>query len=184
MHIESVVYWLFSSNMTVSDILTQGYIGITNNPNRRRHEHKRNTERFPEHDFRIIFQGTRVECLLIEEMLRPTKGIGWNSAPGGKNGIGYGWVCLKPRTSPMKGKHHTEEAKAKLRAANLGKPCPESKKEKLRGRPSWNAGTGGTGIMKAWNKGKTGIYSDETRAKISQGLKDYYENKRKTELET
>jgi len=53
----------------------------------------------------------------------------------------------KKQISPMLGKHHKEETKSKISRANIGH-IP-------------------------WNKGKTGIYTDETRRQISESLKKY-----------
>lgn len=42
------------------------------------------------------------------------------------------------------------------------------------GRTPWNKGT--KGVMKAWNKGRTGIYSEETLKKMSESMKNKYKN--------
>lgn len=47
------------------------------------------------------------------------------------------------------GKHHSEESKRKM-------------SEALKGHPGWNKG------IPAWNKGKVDIYSDDTKAKMSE----------------
>jgi group I intron endonuclease len=68
----------------------------------------------------------------------------------------------KGTPSPMKGRHHSEETKIKMSNAKKGKPSP---RKGMSGGP-------------AWNKDKTGIYSDETRKNISSSLRKYYEKKR------
>lgn len=84
--------------------------------------------------------------------------------------------------SPMKGKKHTDKARAKM-------------SEKAKGRESWNKGKSGCyteeqlkkmseshkgqvawnkglhGVQVAWNKGKQGCYSEETRKRISESKK-------------
>ena len=73
---------------------------------------------------------------------------------------------LKGRTSWMKGKHHTNEAKAKMSAAMKGKKRSEETKAKIsatrKGKPHFH---------------KAHPLSEETKAKISKAMKG--KNKRK-----
>ena len=94
-----IVYWIHKPSHT--DIYADGYIGITRNPARQRWmEHlaltKNNRKNNKLYDilkeedsllFDVIAVGeTREYCEHIEHSLRPTPHIGWNTAPGGKDG--------------------------------------------------------------------------------------------------
>ena len=94
-----IVYWIHKPSHT--DIYADGYIGITRNPARQRWmEHlaltKNNRKNNKLYDilkeedsllFDVIAVGeTREYCEHIEHSLRPTPYIGWNTAPGGKDG--------------------------------------------------------------------------------------------------
>ena len=94
-----IVYWIRKPSHT--DMYADGYIGITANPAKTRWmEHlaltKNNRKNnklydiFKEEDsllFDVIAVGeTREYCEQIEHSLRPTPYIGWNTAPGGKDG--------------------------------------------------------------------------------------------------
>ena len=89
-----VVYWLHRK--THKNILTEGYVGITINPERREKEYRRVSgtglhnihltralEKYDDIVFEVIFDGTRDECINEEIRLRPEKNIGWNIAMGG-----------------------------------------------------------------------------------------------------
>lgn len=69
-------------------------------------------------------------------------------------------AALKGRESPLKGKHHTEESKQKMRIAHLGKHHTEEAKQKIS-----NSQKG----EKNWNYGKH--LSEETRKKLSEAHK-------------
>lgn len=86
------VYWIRHNKH--SDVLTEGYIGITNNLNNRLRYHKeRNTNKklrnaISKYQDEIIVDvlyeyDTEDEALQKEEELRPKQFIGWNLAPGG-----------------------------------------------------------------------------------------------------
>src|SRR4051812_38727865 len=79
-----VVYWLRDSNCT--DIHRHGYVGVSERFRNRLKRHKKD-RRFPfNFSWKIIFRGSRDQCLALEEALRPTFGIGWNEFKGGKAG--------------------------------------------------------------------------------------------------
>ena len=82
------------------------------------------------------------------------------------------------------GKKPSEETRRKIGLANIGKKRSEAVKRKMRGRTPWNKNK--TGIYseetrrrmseklkgrKVWNKNKTGIYSEETRRRMSEAHK-------------
>jgi hypothetical protein len=99
------LYWIHDGQC--SDPLTEGYIGITKrNPEKRFSQHKY-LGRVPKDSImQILFEGTLEECKLKEREYRPRAKIGWNDAKGGGGG-------------GMIGKSHSEETKAKMRAARL-----------------------------------------------------------------
>lgn len=65
------------------------------------------------------------------------------------------------------GKFHSVENKQKISEAHKGRIVSETTKQKM--RLSCNAGKFKTGII-PWNKGRTGIYSEKIRLKISKAL--------------
>ena len=70
------VYWVRNEEHT--DILSEGYVGITKNPERRLENHKeRGSVRT------IILVGSKQYCREIEYKLRPKANIGLNKNPGG-----------------------------------------------------------------------------------------------------
>ena len=83
---------------------------------------------------------------------------------------------LKGRTSPRKGKKLTEETKQKIREFNLGKCLSEEQKEKI--SKSMLGKTRSSEHCKKiseskkgkipWNKGKKGVYSEESNKKRSE----------------
>jgi hypothetical protein len=94
-----IVYWIHKPSHT--DIYADGYIGITSNTARTRWmEHLALTKNNRKNNklyqtlsqedsliFDVIAIGeTREYCEHIEHGLRPTPYIGWNTAPGGKDG--------------------------------------------------------------------------------------------------
>jgi hypothetical protein len=89
---------------------------------------------------RVLTQGTLAECRAVEWLLRPVSFIGWNFAVGGKPSV-----------------NHTDEVRAKLRAAQLGRKYSAESIERRR-----VASRGRT------NKGRLGQKkSPEERAKIA-----------------
>ena len=99
------LYWIRRKSHT--DILTEGYIGISINPHERFTEHKRclrkETSKNYRTDFKqaykeddlvyeILFKSTQEYCMMIERKLRPSWCVGWNIAAGGSGGVGsHGW---------------------------------------------------------------------------------------------
>jgi hypothetical protein len=75
------VYWIHNENET--DILTEGYVGISNDPQRRFEEHK---DRFGSVKEVVFTFETRQEAKDKEAELRPRWNIGKNIAPGGQAG--------------------------------------------------------------------------------------------------
>lgn len=128
-----IVYWLYDD--TCSDVLTDGYVGVTEKLETRIKQHRR---RFSDKNFNavILYEGSKEECYSKENELRPTKGIGWNLAIGGKQGYTLGTVA-------------SDKRKVKISKAMIGnknsigtsKLKGRKRKElslKLKGRIPWN----------------------------------------------
>ena len=143
------VYWIHLSEHT--DILTQGYVGVSVSPTRRLKEHKNSTDnkylyrvlnKYPDLIMQsIVFEGGATECYQYEEHLRPQKNIGWNNNKGGICPPSRkGWIptadTLVKRSKRLKGLARTEEWCQNLSLAKQGKnnpmygkknPCSEEK---------------------------------------------------------
>lgn len=72
--------------------LNSGYVGVTNNMVKRKSSHRRRprNEKIQNHIskggtlyFRVLYKGDKESCLLLEALLRPDQGIGWNEKSGG-----------------------------------------------------------------------------------------------------
>lgn len=143
-----IVYWIHYKEHL--DPYTEGYIGITNNLERRIDEHKskHSKSRHVKNRigagaiFSVIHQvDTIQEAASLEEKYRPTENIGWNICKGG----GYppsqtGGLHLD--TNRLKGDDRTKQQK--LSAKNHS--------ERMIGKIPWNKDK--TGLQEAWNKGK------------------------------
>jgi hypothetical protein len=91
----SVVYWAYDD--TCDHPADSGYIGVTENRRIRRDQLRRNYVRFPpDVKMKILFEGTREECLDLERRLRPRANMGWN-----KNAGGVAPVQLKHGRAPI-----------------------------------------------------------------------------------
>ena len=84
---QHTVYWLYSGKGKRPK--NHGYIGITANLEMRILQHQRLNERHrvlkvpKEFNWRVLFIGTKKQCLELEKRLRPRSNIGWNHGPGG-----------------------------------------------------------------------------------------------------
>lgn len=109
----SVVYWVYDE--TCKDILTDGYVGVTENISIRMNGHKRKTENIINKDVqvKVIYEGSRKTCFNKEKELRPKPGIGWNRAVGGSHGWREGFIHSKNAKEKMSNKW-TEERKEQL----------------------------------------------------------------------
>jgi len=149
------VYWIHLPNQT--DQLTQGYIGVSNDPKRRLAEHfnisKFRNDKNPffgrilnkyssELIQTIIFIGTEEACYALEEELRPAKNIGWNANVGGSRPPSkLGWTpsksTLEKRSASLTGIPRSDtwcknlsEAKMGIKNGMFGKtePCSIDRK--------------------------------------------------------
>lgn len=137
-----VVYWLFDDQCVCP--WRHGYVGVSCELNKRLKNHRRRQRR--DFDVKILFEGTQVECRIIEYQFRSQRKIGWNiGIGGGKNRFGI---------------PHNEETKQKMRDA-IRPPILETTREKLRITSIGRTNRGRIGQKK----------SDEERAKISASKK-------------
>lgn len=122
----TAVYWIAHKDHT--DIFSQGYIGVSNNVEKRWDYHKKKGENNHIRNAinkygwdnlvkKVVLIGEEDYCLEIENKLRPADKIGWNLVCGGG----------KPPSALGKKFIRSPEWIEKLRLANLG-------------RPSWNKG--------------------------------------------
>lgn len=141
------VYWIRGIEHT--DLNTEGYVGISNQPLRRLKAHTTDTalvgsglvrERVDQQGIHSIEHSVIAECVdltqaqVLEAMLRPVANIGWNIKKGGG-------------TSPdCSGRTHSPETIEKIRQSNLI--------------------TKGSRTYISPYKGMTGRFSDETKEKI------------------
>jgi DNA mismatch endonuclease Vsr len=86
-------------------------------------------------------------------------------------------LALKGKPSPMKGKKHTEESRKNMRNAQK-KSYADSNRRTIKGIKRSAKTRKKLSLAKkgkpTWNKGKTGIYSEEVRNRISNTLKKLY----------
>jgi group I intron endonuclease len=120
------VYWIRTQDHT--DIFNQGYVGISNNVEKRWYDHKTYTKNahlknaIQKYGWdnlvkEVILIADESYCLDIETKLRPSDKIGWNIVMGGG----------KPPSSLGRKYVRSEEWKEKQRLSKIG-------------RPAWNKG--------------------------------------------
>jgi predicted GIY-YIG superfamily endonuclease len=128
-----VVYWIHKTDH--KDMITEGYVGITNNFKRRMGNHlthsktkdgtfQRAIRKYGWYELikEIIFVGSKEECALEEARLRPKERIGWNVCIGGFVPPSPTEAARKATSERCKGKPgtpHTDEFKQKLRERNM-----------------------------------------------------------------
>jgi group I intron endonuclease len=150
-YIQSCIYWIHLPDHT--DMYSQGYIGVSNNPTRRLQEHKNSTDnkhlssalaKYSDSILQtVLFNGNSESCYLYEEQLRPTTNIGWNINKGGINPPSrLGWTpsanTLQKRSDSLKGIIRSEEwcknlseAKSGCKNPMFGKSNPCNDKKRL-----------------------------------------------------
>lgn len=141
-----LIYWIHYKDHT--DPYTQGYIGVTNNLDRRLYEHA-STHSKCKHVKNRLNNGAVVtilhyvtsldEVLYLEEKYRPSDNIGWNICKGGGYPPKQTGEFLD--TNRLVGEDRTEAQK------NAAK----NHSERMKGSKSWNSGLKGSQV--AWNKG-------------------------------
>lgn len=159
------VYWIHLKEHT--DILTEGYVGITSRTVEKRAGQHRLAGRssravygiakiFKDYGDLLIFD-TICECSIeyageLENKLRPFERIGWNLAAGG-NTVSMTEEGRKRVSLAMKGVPKPQHVLDAMNNARLAKPVSDESRRK------WSA----------WATGR--VNSPETRLKISQGRK-------------
>lgn len=120
-----IVYWAKAQHHT--NILKEGYVGVTNNLERRIKDHNKYTNKHLQNAlqkynviFTIVVKSSNNICIAIEKFLRPVPNIGWNICAGGG---------LPPSTKGKKLLYR----KRSVPAWNKGKKCPQISKA-LKGR--------------------------------------------------
>lgn len=149
-----IVYWIYRSCHT--NILEEGYIGVTDNIKRRMKEHKNQKQNphleraFNKYDDMIIdiitLNFSEEYCYYIEYLLRPNEKIGYNIAIGGGKP-----PSAKGREPWIKGKHQSEETRKKQSDAIKGEKHPNYGKhhsEETRQKQSISAKARGYDINK------------------------------------
>jgi predicted GIY-YIG superfamily endonuclease len=141
-----LVYWIHYKDHT--DPYKEGYIGITNNLERRLSEHASQRSKC-HHVKNRINNGAIVtilhyvssldEALELELQYRPDENIGWNICKGG--GMPPKQTGEFLNTNRLRGDDRTE----------MQKQAAINHSIKMKGRKTWNAGK--TGLQTAWNKG-------------------------------
>lgn len=115
---DTSIYWIRLPEHT--DVRSEGYIGVTNNPVSRFNDHKScRAKTHLSHAIKkygwdnlikeVILVADKLYCFMMEEKLRPTEHIGWNILKGGNvvpDNTG--------RASWNKGKKLTDKQKANL----------------------------------------------------------------------
>ena len=106
------LYWIRKQDHT--DILTQGYVGITKNFENRMNDHKNLKKK--NHLYcainkygwdnllktRILFDMDMESSLLMEGLYRPSENIGWNSQRGGFLGVNKEWYDVQENSEAHK----------------------------------------------------------------------------------
>lgn len=118
---ECYVYWIHLPNHKIHE----GYIGITKNIDKRWKYHKSGYGKCTHLInainkygdtlvWEVIREGSKEDCYLLEQSLRPNANIGWNIRPGGCDIVDL-----------------TDEHKTNIKNAHLGKKLSEETKRKI-----------------------------------------------------
>lgn len=134
------LYWICRNGH--EDPEYQGYIGVSNNVNRRYSEHKKSNRKSALSDAMKSYEDqleivvlhknlTKEEAFFLEECYRPEENIGWNLNRGGMappSTLGKKWPemakAMLGENNHFYGKNHTDEVKAKLSADKTGDKHP------------------------------------------------------------
>jgi len=85
--------------------------------------------------FEVLVEGPTDYIFGLEKSLRPAEHIGWNSAIGGEipaAGRKHSAEEIERRASKLRGKTHSQEARANMSAATKGVPKSEEHKRRMR----------------------------------------------------
>lgn len=166
----ATVYWIKKPAHT--DIFTEGYVGISNNPDRRFREHRYGQS--------IVAKAIRADegvemvnlatmdlssALDMEKKLRPTSRIGWNQVEGGglppsRKGTIATLETRKKQSEALKGRVKAAEHMAKIKIATKGKqPDMTGSKRDIVECPHCHK-TGGVNGMIQWHFDKCKVRRD------------------------
>lgn len=188
-----VVYWIREQSHT--DLMTQGYIGVSGNVEQRFASHRnmeRGTNAYLRHAIKkygwdnivksVLLMSDKDYCLEMEKKLRPADKIGWNlTAGGGCPPVMFGpQPKLRGRPAWNKGKRgifsaetleRMRQKKLGVTPVNKGVPMPEEHKAKLvsinKGNTYRRGKTMPEHAKEAVRRARTGsVMSPETRKKI------------------
>ena len=134
------VYWISTKGHT--DYNSQGYVGITNNINKRFKEHQKKTGSHLQRAITkygwsnlnktiLVSNVDKELAMLVESMLRPNMQIGWNIASGGGGGCTVGELSKEQKekiSKSNKGKVRTIQQKQTYSLSKLADNNPMYKK--------------------------------------------------------
>lgn len=114
----SFLYWIYDETCNVAAV--DGYVGVTEDVNKRLKAHLRKTKNITGKlvKIKILHEGSRRECFDKEKELRPVPNIGWNNAVGGSHGWREGF-CHSEETKEKMSTKWTDERKANLVQRNI-----------------------------------------------------------------
>ena len=152
------VYWIHRP--CDLDIMTQGYIGISNKPATRWKQHLKRSKTsksnhrlynslrlHSDYVFDILVLSTRSYCFEVEEKLRPQKNIGLNSQRGGLYTPSNKEICssLREKLTLAAKEAYINDPTLKERCGrmNAGRVLTDEHKKKI--------SESGKGLQKAWN---------------------------------
>lgn len=167
------VYWIRLEKHTNS--YTEGYIGITCNLKERLRAHKKN--RKTTHFFYAINKYgwnnlivevlhdslTVQEALSIEELLRPSQSIGWNSQKGGELGVESSWYNIDSNRQ----KHRRATSEATKNGISLK---DSTEKRALRAKQNWISNKDSYKDMSKGSNNPRAILNEEQVKKIKYSL--------------
>ena len=188
----SSVYWIRHPDHT--DILTQGYVGVSSNIARRWGRHANHTQNahlanaIKKYGWdnlikQVLLVGKKQYCLDIEKKLRSIKETGWNLIVGGGqppitfNSDTQFKLGLIPWNKGLKMDSPAWNKGLKMEnpSWNKGVSCSEGTKQKISlanlGKVVWNKGL--KNVQVAWNKGTKGLMPSARKGVIlSQAIRD------------
>ena len=145
----SSVYWIRQASHT--DMFSQGYIGVSNNFERRVRHHKTKPQnvhlanainKYGWNNLikEVVLVAEDKYCYDIESKLRPYNDIGWNLTVGGGKPPVTKWNLgqkiqphvLEAIIKANSGRKHTPEAIAKISKANVGRKMSDKNKEAIK----------------------------------------------------
>jgi len=178
------VYWIRRSIHT--DIKTEGYVGISNNPEKRWRDHGRknnNTnlgkalEKYDDIVYEIVEKLDGVdEAKAVERSLRPDIFIGWNIVMGGGGGMMTEEIKKKIGKA-NKGRVHSEESRRNMSVGQQKRALP-SEETKKKTRETLKNGKGCKpilidGVMYPSRNAAIEVYGGSIKSMLRNGTAKY-----------